>query len=246
MPFTFRERTLDEWIYARVVHDNEYLLPDWISGVVIDVGAHIGSFTHLALERGANTVLAFEPDAENYKALCANLKEEIAEGRVQAYNMAVWRSDVADLDTLPTLYFDPYPSLLPQGFDILNTGGNTLQNRPVPGGSPPITVVPLDAILKNWTEISYLKLDCESSEFPILLTSHYLNRVHWVVGESHDMHPIPPHFRVGAYQSYTLETLIRHMRTEGFKLYRSMTQPGNPFGLFWFEFHPELIDPLAV
>ena len=52
--FAVRPGTNDALIYANVVTRNEYRVPDDMSGaVVIDIGVHIGTFSHLVLTRGA-------------------------------------------------------------------------------------------------------------------------------------------------------------------------------------------------
>jgi FkbM family methyltransferase len=40
---------------------------------VIDVGAHVGTFALAAAERGAELVIAIEPDPQNYLKLCQNI-----------------------------------------------------------------------------------------------------------------------------------------------------------------------------
>ena len=58
--------------------------------VVIDCGGHVGFYTKLALSRGAELVVAFEPDPENYWCFRENLKDEIADGRVKLIQAGVW------------------------------------------------------------------------------------------------------------------------------------------------------------
>ena len=58
VPFCLRPGTNDEAIYNSVVTQNEYRLPKalQLDAVVVDIGVHIGSFSHLALTRGAGAV----------------------------------------------------------------------------------------------------------------------------------------------------------------------------------------------
>ena len=57
---------------------------------VIDCGAHVGTFTLHALERGAAKVVAVEPNPNNVECLRRNFKNEIATGRVVVVPEGVW------------------------------------------------------------------------------------------------------------------------------------------------------------
>jgi len=62
------------------------------SDVVIDVGAHLGTFTRLALQRGARAVVAVEPNPVNIACLERTFAKEIAAGRVRLAKAAAWHS----------------------------------------------------------------------------------------------------------------------------------------------------------
>ena len=53
------------------------------SDVVIDVGAHLGTFTRIALRHGARLVVAVEPDPVNAACFERTFAPEIAGGRVR-------------------------------------------------------------------------------------------------------------------------------------------------------------------
>ena len=63
-PWTFRNGTLDQAIFNGVVVHNEYRLPERFApgDIVIDVGAHIGSFAEAVVSRGCRNVTCIEPD----------------------------------------------------------------------------------------------------------------------------------------------------------------------------------------
>ncbi len=66
-----------------------------------------------------------------------------------------------------------------------------------------------------------MKVDCEGSEFPILLTSRLLARVERIVGEYHEipqeqMELLPEGTRVDGVDSYSIETLAARLRAAGF------------------------------
>jgi FkbM family methyltransferase len=60
--------------------------------VVFDVGAHLGTFTRIALQRGARQVIAVEPDPVNAACFGRTFASEIASGRVQLVEAAAWHS----------------------------------------------------------------------------------------------------------------------------------------------------------
>lgn len=93
--------------------------------VVLDVGAHLGVFTRVALQRGAQKVVAFEPDPVNAACIRKTFQEEIASGRVALLERAAW-------DRETTLEFEvdenwgEYPSLLPHASSILRAGATSI------------------------------------------------------------------------------------------------------------------------
>ena len=68
---------------AVAVHDSD---------VVIDVGAHLGTFTRIALRHGARQVVAVEPDPVNAACFERTFAPEIAGGRVRLVQAAAWHS----------------------------------------------------------------------------------------------------------------------------------------------------------
>ncbi len=70
-----RPDTFDRRIFRNVIVENEYRLPSRFepTDVILDVGGHIGTFSHAVLARGAGQVYCCEPDADNFRVLCHNL-----------------------------------------------------------------------------------------------------------------------------------------------------------------------------
>ena len=58
--------------------------------IVFDVGAHLGTFTRFALDRGASRVVMFEPQPVNARCLERTFRQEIADGRAVLVEAAVW------------------------------------------------------------------------------------------------------------------------------------------------------------
>lgn len=224
--FLVRPGTNDDVIFANVVTRNEYRVPDDMSGaVVIDVGAHIGTFSHLVLARGAAEVHGFEPEASNFRFARQNLS---AFGeRVHLHNRAVWRSDIA----ASALHFW-------RSTDDANVGGGTLIWDT---DGPLVDAVPFDEVVDAISQggrrrIDLLKIDCEGAEFPILLTSRRLESVDRIVGEYHELRAEPPrHVRVAGYSEFAVEDLVAHLARHGFEVTREpqATATFGELGLFF-------------
>jgi predicted RNA methylase len=91
----FRNGTLDKAIFNGVVVFNEYRLPARFApgDIVIDVGAHIGSFAEAVLSRGCEKVYCIEADGANFEIATENLRPQLENGHVQLVSGAAWRSD---------------------------------------------------------------------------------------------------------------------------------------------------------
>jgi FkbM family methyltransferase len=228
-PFTFRAGTCDENVYKSVVELNEYRLPDRFEAddVILDVGAHIGSFTKACLDRGAGKVFAFEPDLENFSAAINNLGNEILAKKVEIFPVALWRSDQPG----QMLRHSGYPN----ENDEINTGGGGVIHRRREGKFVPM--LPFDAVMQSLGTrgVRLLKLDCEYSEWPIVFGSRLLRPyVDAICGEYHEirMDEMPDFAKVGASQFYTGSSLRYALEQEGFTVETEPTV-GTNLGRFW-------------
>lgn len=124
--------------------------------IVLDCGAHVGTYTLAALEAGARLVVAIEPAPENLECLRRNLSSQVAAGRVVLCPKGVWDKD----DSL-TLYASSDDS----------AGDSVALRYP---GSRPTTQVPLTPIDKLVAElklerVDFIKMDIEGAEDRALL-----------------------------------------------------------------------------
>ena len=97
--------------------------------------------------------------------------------------MAVWRSDRPD----GRLHFSP-------SSDAANSGGGTIIWET---DGPFVETIPFDSVIEAVSRggarrIDLVKIDCEGSEFPILLTSSKLRHIDRIVGEYHELLAAPP------------------------------------------------------
>jgi FkbM family methyltransferase len=241
--FMFRPGTEDEANFRAVVTNNEYRLPDQLpaNSIVLDVGAHCGSFMYKALQSGASLVLGYEVDHGNYEAALYNLRNYRLEGKAAIRRAAVWRSDGKGPKTLT---FQPSEDLKCTG------GGNVLWGPPQ---GQVVPTIPLDTILEEVTSyglerVHMIKIDCEGSEWPILLTSNKLFWVDSIVGEYHEIggpnmakvlpeqaHKpfIPDCAKVDGHVAYTADTLKTLLLMNGFTKVEVIPGPAQKW-LGWF------------
>ncbi len=229
-----RPGTSDADVYHSVVVMNEYRLPRAFQAqdIIVDIGAHIGSFCYAVLKRGAQHVYAFEPDHDNYVTALRNL-QSFGE-RVQLRNQAIWRSDLP-IQHLTLVSADNNPA----GIGFLWSDRADVANR------GEVETVSLDEVLLEITEggqqrVRLLKIDCEVSEFPILFTARRLDLVEAIYGEFHELSgpynpmPIPDHFKVPGHPSFTMEELGATLRQAGFTVtYRRNEHGYRHLGMFW-------------
>lgn len=229
-PFQFRPGTHDEGIFYSVCEANEYRLPEAFrpDDIIIDVGMHIGSFCYAALRRGSNHVHGFEAELSNYESAVRNLRP--FGNRVSLHHKAVWRSD-RDVHSLR--FFG--------SSDGANTGGG---NVVFAVGECEVEAIPFDEVILAVTDggrkrVRLLKIDCEGSEFPILLTSLNLHMIDQIIGEFHELggdydpHKVLPEgTRVPGFERFTIVELSDVLRRAGFDVIWERP-PEKNIGLFF-------------
>jgi FkbM family methyltransferase len=117
--------------------------------IVLDCGAHVGTYTSRALELGAAKVVAIEPDPLNLECLRRNFGAEIAAGRVVVYPKGVWSSET-------TLEFRESDD---------NSGMNSAV-LPRDGAVIRIPVTTIDRLVRelNLARVDFIKMDIEGAE----------------------------------------------------------------------------------
>lgn len=251
--WTFRSGTADRLIVNDVVGGNEYRLPDHFdpADIVIDIGAHIGSFAYAVMQRGGRRVWSFEPDRENCRLATAHLQSSIDAGWVTLSQKAVWRSDRDD-EQLRFDGYQPFPRSFAGMEGIVNTGNGSV----LWGIGEPVEKISLDAAIDTAidesggaTRVRLLKLDCEGAEWPILLTSRRLHLIEEITGEFHELSGdanaleigedrprTPLIFTSDRVSRFTIDELARYLTEAGFHVeHRRHRRPGGaPEGLGMF------------
>ena len=146
--FYYRQGTNDLGIVKKIYTENQYALPNDLSGVtLLDIGAQIGSASLLAAQRGAR-VLAFEP----YKPSFELLEKNVEGLGVTCYNFGL------GIPGKRTLYHN-----------LFNTGSNSLYNEWEDLKNAPTVKVVVKSILPFLDRDNiYIKMDCEGAEREIL------------------------------------------------------------------------------
>lgn len=150
----------DVGVWRDVYTANDYELPDRFESTdtIVDVGAHVGSFTRACLDRGAGLVVAAEPEFGTHWR--ANLSSYGDRSRLveQAIGGESARSCV-----------DPYDG---ETFACVSTRQNYRET------------IQLGSVLQGLGPVRLLKLDCEGPEFSIVAETD-LSQVQAIIGEVH-------------------------------------------------------------
>jgi FkbM family methyltransferase len=119
--------------------------------VVIDGGAHVGTFTRYALDHGAARVVAIEPEPTNIACLEMNLAADLAAGRVVLVKAGIW-----DVKTTLTLS-DSHDN---------SAGHSFVRTVPDSEALPGMPLVTLDEIAAELQldRVDFIKMDIEGAE----------------------------------------------------------------------------------
>lgn len=156
-------------VIKEVIHDQEYLRWGDITikpgDLVIDCGAHIGSFTKQALSMGAR-VIAIEPHEDNFRHLVANT------------------SGAKNLKLVQAILYDGSNVLFREDKER-NELHKVLESTHVSGGVPSVT---LDSLVEqfNVKTIDLLKMDIEGAEYEVLYNFRNLDIVQQLTMEWHE------------------------------------------------------------
>lgn len=173
--FTLREETNDHIIFKEVFIDNSYELPASIKGeTVLDLGAHIGSFSLLSLTRGAKQIVAVEPDPKNFEVLTRNLSPYASTVLI---NKAVWKNNRDDVSVC--------------GLSSLPSHIKTVENCQPSKVCKKTTPVTIEEIFSQTDieTIDFLKTDIEGAEIEVFSTlpREFFKRINKITGEWHGL-----------------------------------------------------------
>lgn len=190
----------DEAIFNTVVYLNEYGLLLLDNAVILDIGAHIGSFAYMAQKLGASRIYCYEASPDNFELLKENTFDF---SQIEIHNRAVWRSD----EVVDKIFFQRASN------SAMTGSGGVMCTEGIP-----VPAVRFDEILNIIGNVDLLKLDAEGSEFPILFTSQRLNQINEIVGEYHEIYNIPQPLKIEGQHEFTGSALVQHLQKSGFNV----------------------------
>jgi FkbM family methyltransferase len=175
--FGFKLRTRKDSTDLRVIDEvlanNFYQVPSKLK-TVIDIGAHIGTFSLKAARAGAR-VYAFEPEGFNYKTLVHNVEINGYEDRITCLKLGVGKKGKNKL------YVHPY-----------KTGGSSMYVRLIRGLErekyQTVDFISIKDVFEfyNIRRCDLLKMDCEGSEEDIFEDiDDYVKRIDQISAELH-------------------------------------------------------------
>lgn len=158
-------------IWDGVTLRNEYQMPGsgLGGGLVIDLGANVGAFSHWALLRGASKVIAVEPWGDNLPVLRKNLKRWGS--KVAFVDRAVWKER-------SKMRLSSHDQHIAGNTSTISLVGNVGDVQVVP-------TVTLDELIGNET-IRLIKIDIEGAEGPVMAACTKWHQVQEVTGETHE------------------------------------------------------------
>jgi FkbM family methyltransferase len=126
-----------------------------ISGVIIDIGAHIGIFSIKFAKKYKEEVYAIEPEKENFEKLKTNIKLNNLQKNIHPIRIAI---------------FDK-KGFMRLGLSQFGSGAHSLFNK-TGITSERVRVTTLDYMRKKLNKkIALIKIDTEGSEYKILMSS---------------------------------------------------------------------------
>ena len=190
------------------------------SDVVIDIGGYLGFFGLAAHACGSRKIVSFEAQRESFDRLTRNYERMAG---AEAIHAAVFRGDKATSAPLA------HPGTGCSGSVLFESASpmHWIDGLPVPApdaaNPQEVPSLPLDDILAQYERVRLLKLDCEGSEFPILLTSRLLGRVDEIIGECHEIpadfyRKMTPDAQTPGMSEYRLDDLTQRLDGEGFEV----------------------------
>lgn len=176
-------------------------------GTVVDVGANIGAFTLLAVDRGASRIVAVEPASRTCELLRENLFTNGVAGRVEVVQAGIGGESGAR-----ALFLAPDSPMS----TCCHSGGAGSEAETV-------RIMTIEQLMAEHqlSHVDLLKMDCEGAEYEALRvsTSEMLQRVDRIILEYHAN---------GDYRE-----LVEKLREAGFELKRH-TRNGNGTGILDF------------
>jgi FkbM family methyltransferase len=193
----YRSPSTDEKVIQNSFENDRFFatVPEYVpqeDDVILDVGAHIGTFAMLASRRiPQGTVYAIEPCRETYNYLRVNISLNRT-SNLRPFNLAL-----ADYQGHARLSYS-------QG----HWGNSIMLDRSLGGETVPTQTLSEFFEENQIDRCAFAKFNCEGAEFPVLISSpeETLRRIHWMLILYH----------CDLAKSYRSEDLEQHLLRCGF------------------------------
>lgn len=197
----FSSKLTDVYVALENLVKNRYLLEHRSLGkdaVVIDIGAHIGTFSIYAAHHNPSwRIYSFEPFKESYDLFVKNIRLN------NLSNIFAFNSAVAKDSGTKTLYLD-----------ALNTSAHSFTKKT--SASVQVASSTLEEIFRSNTisQCDLLKIDCEGAEYEIVFnaSAEILRKIKKINLEYH----VPHHYGVSADRAVT--DLIKYLEDNNFQV----------------------------
>lgn len=146
-PMKGRVGTYDQYVQKEI--NKSYGLLECEGKVVLDIGANIGCFTKMALEKGATQVISLEPEPNNYAML--DLNTAGFHDRVSLHNAALTSTHDGEME----LY------LSTTGKNPGNSSTTFRRGR----SATKINAISVDTLVGLYPNMQVAKIDCEGAEY---------------------------------------------------------------------------------
>jgi len=170
--------------------------------IVFDGGSHLGTFTRLALERGAQTVIAIDADPTTMMCFKKTFSTEIAAGQVVAIEAALWNKSGEFL-------------VLTEEANSLNTSVHAEGKESQARSPVRIPTITIDETVRsmNIKKVDFIKLNIEGAEREALLGAVdtirlFHPRIKASIEHSMDDPWLVPRFVLGLWPSYHVRTQL--------------------------------------
>jgi FkbM family methyltransferase len=121
---------------------------------IIDIGANIGVFSLYAARNGACRIFAYEPNSESFQRLLQNIQANRLENVIAPFQLAVTDRNGENVK-----------------FPKKSSAYNSILGADDASDFEMIETINLATITENIERVDLLKIDCEGSEYDILLKS---------------------------------------------------------------------------
>jgi FkbM family methyltransferase len=181
-----RTSTNDGALVVGIVVDDEYGLSSLppLSGLAIDIGAHIGTVTlALATDHPDLRVIAVEPVPENMDVLRANVEANHLEDRITVVMAAAAAPETV---TVPLTWNYRSAAREPEAYvrDSRYIAG-IYEAVDADADTQDVTAVSLDSLMEGTERLALLKIDCEGCEWQFLRSPRIAD-VDLIIGEFHN------------------------------------------------------------